>query len=165
MSSERKRVVQYVVDVEAGTITYVVAGAGQTTLDLNKTTQDTRQAALYNGFKQAGGDKAAIARDSKTGRSATPGEKFARIKAWVEHLNAGGAWELPQAARAALNRDALFEAVAAAKGVSLDTVLAKWGNMPEDFLRVRLTDADVAAEYARRTASGSEEEDLFEGLE
>ena len=165
MSKERKAVLQYVVDQEAGTIGFNVLGAGSITLDLNKTTEDTRQAALYNGFKQAGGDKAAIPRDPKTGASATPGEKFARVKAWVENLNAGGAWELKAAARSALNRDALFEAVAAAKGFSLNKVLAEWGNMPEDFLRIRLTDKDVASEYARITASGTEDEEMFAGLE
>ncbi len=165
MSKERKAVLQYLVDQEAGTIRFTVIGAGSTTLDLEKTTEDTRQAALYNGFKQAGGDKAAIPRDPKTGASATPSEKFARVKAWVEHLNAGGAWELKGPARSALNRDALFEAVAVAKGFSLDKVLALWGNMDEEFLRVRLTDKQVAAEYARLTASGSDDAGMFEGLE
>src|SRR3990167_1884969 len=122
MSKERKAVLQYVVDQEAGTITYCVIGAGSTTLDLNKVSEDAKTSGLYNGFKQAGGDKAAIPRDPKTGASATPSEKFARVKAWVENLNAGGAWELKQAARSALNRDALFEAIAAAKGFSLDEI-------------------------------------------
>ena len=89
MSKERKAVLQYVVDQEAGTITYHVIGAGSCMLDLNKVSEDAKTSGLYNGFKQAGGDKAATPRAPKTGASATPGEKFARVKAWVENLNAG----------------------------------------------------------------------------
>ena len=164
MSKERKAVLSYVVDTVAKSVTFGVVGAGSTTLHLSKMTEAALQAALYNGVKQAGGDKAAIPHDPKTGLAATPAEKFARVKAWVENLNQGGEWTMRQAALP-FNRDALFEAVATARKVGLDAVLAKWGNMDDAFLRLRLADKEVAAEYARLVATGTEDAGLFQGLE
>ena len=151
MSNERKAVLQYGVDMEAGTITFNVLGAGSVTLMLEQTSEETRQAALYNGFKQAGGDKAAIPRDAKTGRSASPSEKFAAVREWVEHLNAGGSWTLRQASRM-LNRACLFAAIATVRGASPERVAAKFGSFEDKVLQSFLQHRDIAAEYSRLVA-------------
>ena len=149
----RKKVISYDVNMEAGTITFNVVGAGSCILELEKTTEETRQAALYNGFKQAGGDKAAIPCDPKTGKAATPAEKFARVKAWVEHLNGGGSWEL-RSSKPTFNRAALFEAVAEVRGVSAEVVYAKLGAREDAVLQSFLVHREIAAVYARITARG-----------
>ena len=178
MAKDRKQVVRYGVNVEAGTITFQVLGAGSVTLDLEKTSEDSRQSALYNGFKQAGGDKAAIPRDTKTGLSATPAEKFARVKAWVDNLNGGGSWLMARQASEPLQRSAVFQAVASyllgiqskvVAGMDPEAASAmiarKWQDMQDDVLRTKLAQAEVAAEYARLTARGSSDGSLFDGLE
>lgn len=162
---ERKAVVKYKVDQEAGTIMFQVLGAGSCTLDLEKTSEATRQAALYNGFKQAGGDKCAIPRDLKTGLSATPAMKFARLKEWVESLNGGGEWTLRQAGLS-LNRAALFQAVAEVRGVPAEKVAARFAGTEDSVLQTFLTHRDIAGVYARITAPESSEaaDELLAGL-
>ena len=164
MATERKSIIHHEGDSD-GVITFAVLGAGSFKFDPAACNDETERSATIHGYVQKISDKAAIPRDPKTGHSATPREKYERMVALAKHLTNGGGWTMRAAAQAALNRDALFEAVAKAKNISLDTVLAKWGNMDEAFLRVRLTDRDVAAEYARLTASGQEDSTLFAGLE
>lgn len=149
--NERKAVLQYGVDMEAGTITFTVLGAGSVVLNLEATSEDTRQAALYNGFKQAGGDKAAIPRDAKTGRSVSPAEKFTAVKEWVEHLNRGGSWTL-RSAKQMLNRACLFAAIAAVRGAAPEKVAAKFSGFEDKVLQTFLTHRDIAAEYSRLCA-------------
>lgn len=132
--------------------------AGSLNFDPSGCTDDVERQATIKGYKEKISNKAAM----PAGTSWTV--KLAAMRQVAERLASGGAWN-ERVAGSVLNRDALFEAVSKAKGVSLDAVLAKWGNMPEDFLRVRLTDKDVAAEYTRLTASATSEEGMFEGLE
>lgn len=123
-------------------------------------TDEVERQACVKGYKEKISNVAAM----PAGTAWTV--KLAAMREVAERLQTGGVWNLKGTGKLALNRDALFEAIATAKGVSLDKVLAAWGNMDEEFLRVRLTDKDVAAEYARLTASGTgAEEELFAGLE
>lgn len=85
----------------AGTLTLTGVGITDTvTLDVRKLTGEelydllppVARTGLLHGFKQKGGDAAAIERDEKTGKSATAQEKFDAVKRVFTHLAGGGAW-------------------------------------------------------------------------
>ena len=69
------------------------------------------------------------------------------------------------AVKAVLDRAALIQAICTARGFEEAKVILKLAGKLDEELRVYLTARDVAAEYARLTATGAEEEGLFEGLE
>lgn len=74
-------------------ITFTVKGAGELRLDMTKVAEANRTRAQGHGFVQRISDAAAIARDTKTGASATPQEKMAAMQRLVEHYESGAeAW-------------------------------------------------------------------------
>ena len=66
-------------------------GVESITVHLDRLHIDNQRYAALHGLKQKVGDAAAIARDTETGKSATEEEKFAAMKAVVEHLESGTA--------------------------------------------------------------------------
>lgn len=86
-TAESNRVIEYKL---AGTVlTFSVKGAGECALDLGKVSAEVREAAVVNGFKQRIADAAALSRDTTTGKSASPVEKLAAMKALCEHYGSG----------------------------------------------------------------------------
>lgn len=82
-----------------GIIRFVVKDAGELTLDLSRVHPDNMQHAAIHGFIQRISDGAAIGRDPKTGRPATPEEKLEAMARLVEHYESGTAeWSRVQAA-------------------------------------------------------------------
>lgn len=77
------------VDMDARVITWQVKDAGELRLDLGKVHADNRERAMMHGFVQRISDAAAMARDAKTGASATPQEKFEAMRRLVEHYVSG----------------------------------------------------------------------------
>lgn len=77
------------VDFAAMSITWQVRGAGALTLEVAKVNQLNREKAMLHGFVQRVSDAAAMARDSKTGASASPQEKFEAMRRLVEHYASG----------------------------------------------------------------------------
>ena len=149
----------------AGTvITFHVLGAGQFQFDMMKAGEANAEQAAIHGYVQKISDKAAISRNSDTGRSATPKEKYEAMYGLAMHLQNGGGWTM-RAVKAALNRAALISAICTARGFNEVKITLKLAGMADEELRAYLTAKDVAAEYARLTASGTEVEGLFEGLE
>lgn len=71
--------------------TVEVAGQKPLTITVEMFPQEIRQAALLHGLKQKIADEAALSRDAKTGKSATPAEKYAGMVAMIERLKRG-AW-------------------------------------------------------------------------
>ena len=178
MASDRKAVVQHAWDMVRGIVSFNVLGGGKVDLQVANLTDEVARTALFHGLTQKCSDKCAIPRDTKTGRSATAAEKFAALKGMVDHLNAGGTWVMRAAVQPSLDRAALFSAVAhmllgvrskAVEGMTQDTAAAhvarQWQDKPDEELRLRLTNKDVAAEYARLTARGGEAAEMFAGLE
>jgi hypothetical protein len=163
--NERKKVVTH--ELVDGNIVFTVLGAGSFTFDPSKCTEETEASALVHGYVQKISDKAAIQRDPKTGRSATPGDKFKRMKELADWLQGGGTWTMRAAAKPSLNRAALFEAIAAVRKVAPEVVASKFAGYEDKVLQTFLTHRDIAAEYASRTASGdsSEVDAMLAGLE
>lgn len=78
-------------DMQHRTITWTVRGSDEPplVLDLSKVSDANRLRAEYHGFTQRVSDAAAMARDTKTGKSATPAQKRMAMARLVEHLNSG----------------------------------------------------------------------------
>lgn len=74
---------------EGETIMFSVKGAGNLFLDMRKVHEANRKRAAIHGLVQRVSDAAAMARDSKTGASATPQQKFEAMKRLVEHYMTG----------------------------------------------------------------------------
>lgn len=75
--------------VEGETIMFSVKGAGNLVLDTRGVSVQNKSRAMLHGLVQRISDAAAMARDSKTGASATPQEKFEAMKRLVEHYQSG----------------------------------------------------------------------------
>lgn len=76
-------------DSEAGIITFTVLGVGDIVLDINKAHADLIHRAMLHGFTQRVSDAAAIPRNTETGLSATPQDKYNAMAALVDHYNSG----------------------------------------------------------------------------
>ena len=157
MSNERKSIISATWDQAAGVITFGVAGIGTMVLDLAKALATSDQ-AMYHGYEQKVRDAAAIPRDVKTGRSALPQEKFDAMQRVVDALHAG-TWNVKASQVVALNRAALFEAIAEVRSVDAAAVALKFQDRADEVLRAFLTHGDIAAAYAKRTARNSGQAD------
>lgn len=79
--------------IEGESIMFSVKGAGTLVLDTRKLSEGNKLRAMLHGMVQRVSDAAAMARDSKTGASATPQEKFEAMSRLVEHYASGsGEW-------------------------------------------------------------------------
>lgn len=76
-------------EVDGSRITFNVQGAGSLELDMEVCSESVLNRATVHGLKQRISDAAALARDTKTGRSATPAEKFAAMQELVLHYMSG----------------------------------------------------------------------------
>ena len=168
-TQERKKVVTYRWDAATNLLTFSVNGAGSFMLDVLavvgeafKQLTPTGQRSVVHGLVQKVSDKAAVGRDPETGRSATPSEKFARMKATGEAL-AQGVWSSRSAVES-LNRAALFAAVAAVRQVAPEKVAAKFQAQPDAVLKTLLTVSSIAAEYARLTTPQGGDSAEVEGM-
>jgi hypothetical protein len=157
MTNERKSIISATWDQAAGTITFGVAGIGTIVLDLNKALA-TSEHAMYHGYEQKVRDAAAIPRDPTTGKSASPQEKFEAMERVVLDLH-NGVWNTKASQVVALNRAALYEAVAEVRGVEPQVVEQRFRDRQDAVLRAFLTHGDIAAAYARRTARNSGQAD------
>ena len=120
MASERKSIIQVATDLATGTQTFTVKGAGSFTVDLLKVAgaafvdlSENGKYALAHGVKQKVSDKAAFPRDTTSGRSATPAEKYDAMREVAERLDGGGAWNLHGGGSSTppLDRASLFAAL------------------------------------------------------
>lgn len=82
-------VITYAYDAETNAITYTVLGVGDLVLNLDQVSVKNRDYAAVHGFGQRIPDAAAIPRDTETGKSATPQEKFDAMAKLVTHYNSG----------------------------------------------------------------------------
>ena len=145
---ERKSIIG--VERGDGFMTFNVAGAGQFQVHVSKLAEGILQEAVYHGIEQKVRDAGAMSRDTTTGRSATPQEKYAAMLKVAENL-AAGVWNAARSSVRALNRAALFTAIAGVRGVAPERVEAKFRGYEDSVLRSFLEVREIAAEYARLT--------------
>lgn len=75
--------------IDGQLVRFSVKDAGELVLDVAKVNAANRARAEMHGFVQRISDAAAMARDSKTGASATPQQKYEAMKRLVEHYVSG----------------------------------------------------------------------------
>lgn len=151
---------------EDGTQTFRV-GSQSITFNPDKASATNRVRAELHGWKQRISDGAALSRDPKTGRSATPEAKFARLASLVNHYEAGGdAWDMPRAGGGGGRAESsyILEALAMVQGVDTKTMservaanAEKRGITVDAYLR-RVATAPAVAEAVARIKHGESED-------
>lgn len=76
-------------DAVKRTLTFKVMGAGEHTLYLDRTSDVCDHRAMLQGYNQRCVNAAALPRNTVTGKSATPAEKFEAVGKLVAHFNSG----------------------------------------------------------------------------
>ena len=158
MSKERKSVISATWDKATKAITFGVTGIGTMVLDLDKMSESMLEHAAFHGLEQKVRDAAAIPRDTKTGASASPQEKYDAMEQIVNQLH-NGEWNVKASRELALNRQALFAAVAEVRQRSVEEVESRFRDRQDEVLRAFLTHREIAAAYARLTARDSGQAD------
>jgi len=87
METKKARVITTRID--NGVVTFTVAGAGDTMLDLGALSEATRHRAMVHGMIQRVSDAAAMSRNDETGKPASPADKLAAMARLVDHYNSG----------------------------------------------------------------------------
>jgi hypothetical protein len=107
---------------------FEVKGQGETTLLYANVPQSVREVAMIQGFKTRISNAAALSRDTATGQSATPADKWAGVRKLAEHYNSGAAeWNIARGAAEARgpSDDVLMivRAIAEVQGVEYERML------------------------------------------
>lgn len=104
---------------------YTVHGVGTLVVYPDKMSAECRAYAMGHGIDQRVCDAAALSRDTSTGKSATPQEKFEAMRRIVDHLNSGSTdWAIRVAASSGPDAGLTLQAMMRALGKSLDGVEA-----------------------------------------
>ncbi len=105
-----------------GNIRFAVPNVGQAVLRVGEVSLENRHKAMLEGFVKRIINMAAINRDTETGASATPAQKWARMQAAIEHYNSGTTmWGLRVAAGEGVDDAGLVvQALMRVKAVDLD---------------------------------------------
>lgn len=85
----KKNALVQITPTHEGNLNVKVTGVGEFVFDRSKTSIECRHVAEMKGWKFTLEDSAALSRDTETGKSATPEEKFAAIKAIADHYMSG----------------------------------------------------------------------------
>jgi hypothetical protein len=72
-----------------GRVEFTVLGAGVLVFNPDKVSAENRARAMMHGFVQRISDRAALSRNTETGKPATAEDKLARMRQMVEHLESG----------------------------------------------------------------------------
>jgi hypothetical protein len=112
---------------EGSVLTLTVKGVGDIIFAMDDVGPVLVERASMHGFEQRLRDRAAIGRDDKTGLSASPQDKYDRIKALADHYAAGGEWEMRSVGGGGKKSEAdwIMEALASVQGVSVADIGVK----------------------------------------
>ncbi len=160
MATDRKSIISATWDKDAQTIVFGVLNVGTILLDFANLSEGLLETACFHGLEQKVRDAGAIPRDVKTGASASAQEKYDAMKEVVDNLHEG-IWNVKGAGLKALNRAALFNAVAEVRGVDASVVEAKFRDRQDEVLRAFLTHKDIAGAYARLTSRDTGQADTL----
>jgi hypothetical protein len=155
------------------TLTIKVLGAGTAVCKLGNISIENRHEAMVRGMSQRLTNMAALGRDKATGHSATPAEKFARVKLAVDHYNSGTkAWRVAgedgfdaglviqamiraEVASDADVANAIANKLAAKRGIDRVEALRQWalvGSVAEKMVEIETERAMVQAKKANLDA-------------
>jgi len=142
--------------INADTITFTVAGAGELKLDLHNISSDVATRAMHHGLIQRISDAAALSRNPENGQPASPADKLEAMRRLVDHYNTGSAeWGIRAPAAERGEGGLTLRAVAAVQGVTVDEMRTRLEGLAEKrettvraILAKLATQADVAAKIA-----------------
>ena len=174
MKQERKSIISHEWDLINGVVTFKTLNVGECKLNVGELVgdvwpemSDVGKIMCLHGGTQKVRDEAALSRDTTNGQSATPEAKHEAMSVLCDRLNAGGEWNLKGGGgKPALNRAALFAAIAQVRNVEAEKVAMKFQDRPDDVLRAFLTHREIAAAYAALTVRDTKQaQDLLAELE
>ena len=148
--------------VGADQIAFYARGAGNEpmeagTLVFSNLSSAVREHAMRDGLKKRVNDGCANKKNVA--------DVIATVQRFCDHYNSGTEeWNLRTAGPIAIDRKALFAAIAQVRERSEDAVYARLNNMDDGVLRQLLTDANIAAEYVRRTHKGTSDSATIDNL-
>lgn len=124
MTTERKlksnSVTQHVFQHD-GNILFRVPGVGEAVLRVGDVSLENRHKAMLEGFVKRIINMAAISRNTDTGASATPAEKWARMQTAIEHYNSGSLmWAMKVASSAPDDAGLVVQALMRVKSVTIE---------------------------------------------
>lgn len=151
------------VDATGRVITFTVRGAGPEgkdasfEVDVSTLSEANRNRALLHGITQRISDRAAMARNTTTGKAASPADKFQAMKSLADHYTSGAADWSPARADGATGLDSIMlAAVVEATGktheeirVMIQTQSTAKGVTPKAFLAALAGSKLVAPIVAR----------------
>lgn len=137
-------------------LTLAVKGAGDIVVNIDELSPMIIERAAKHGLEQRLRDRAAIARDTKTGASASAQEKFERIKSLADHYLAGGEWEMRgEGGVRRKETDYILQALADIQAVAIEVMVErvaaqaeKRGITPDAYLKAVATSPAVATKVA-----------------
>lgn len=109
-------------------VSFIVAGVGTLGIYLDALSNEIKHAALVHGLKARIVDAAALSRDSETGASATPQQKFDEMEKLVNHYNGGATeWNFRSGGERKEGGEGglVLRALAAIQGLPVETMRAK----------------------------------------
>ena len=134
---------------EAHSIRFVVKGAGEVTLDLERISPANKSRAMVHGFIQRVSDGAALSRDAKTGLPATAADKLAAMSRLVDHYASGTEqWSL--VAAGGVQGGLLFEALCEANPDQSAEDIRAWLDARSDKEQAALREDDSIAPIIAR---------------
>lgn len=125
------------------TLTITLTGCPTIMIDLTALDEATRQAAALHGLKQKVCDAGALSRDTTTGKSATPMEKYEAMALVAESVLAG-VWNRKATGGSGGGEGLLIVALARITGQSLADVRAEVGGWDDKTQAAMRADAAVA---------------------
>jgi hypothetical protein len=104
-----------------GNILFRVPGVGEAVLRVGDVSLENRHKAMLEGFVKRIINMAAISRNTDTGASATPAEKWARMQAAIEHYNSGSLmWAMKVASSAPDDAGLVVQALMRVKSCTIE---------------------------------------------
>lgn len=130
-----------------GVIRFNVLGVGALFLNMDNVSQDVANRAAIHGMIQRISDAAAIPRNTETGQSATPEEKYEAMRKLVEHYESGTTeWSRKPAAGEGSKGGLLFKALCIMSPSKSPDEIRDWmASKTKAQLAVIRTSAKVAA--------------------
>ena len=110
---------------DGNVLTINVLGAGAVVLDIATCNQMVQEQAMREGFVKRLINRAAMNRDDKTGKSASPKEKFDAIKSLADHYASGSPdWSPNRTAKATVDPTAMLAQLLANDPEKLAAIIA-----------------------------------------
>lgn len=152
-----------------GSVLSIETDAGTIYVDATKLTSEIQHTLMMHGLKQKVCDGSAIARDPKTGRSASIEEKYAAMRAIADMLQSG-AWTMRKEGDGSAKGGLLFRALCEVYTTRTPAQIREWldgksGEEKKALALVPKIKAVIDRLEAEKVSKGIDTDSLLDGLE